>query len=229
MIAKLNQAVQMFTVWTTRGSTTVGQQILRALGTAKDQAQALHEDQSRGVPLSTLQPRMQAFSTNLRAIQAMDPKFELVSIGEMSITVNNAKRQMPRTPCKVWNMADPALRGEYEAQLKAQEAGLNAMTATAWLANRTGFTNIGRPKAEKTLRARHGKRSGKPPDTAAPHNPDQSLGGFIDPTGLPADTDVNSHIGSQNARAIPVILAAVNNISPAAQMVTQLNFDLGVV
>jgi hypothetical protein len=227
LVIKLTQVVSMFTIWAARGTSPVAQQMLRQLEMAREQAQALHEDQGRGIPI--LQPRMQALSSLLRSIQALDPRYQLISVGEMSVTVMNARHQMPRTPLPPWTMLDPNLRLEYVRQLRDQEAGLNSMVADQWQQNRRRFETTGRTNAEASMRKEFGRRMGRPSGTAAPHNPDQSLGGFIDPTGSSAVSVVNSHIGSQNPGKIPAIEAALNGISPPARLITQLNFELSVV
>lgn len=229
LIGKLTQAVQMFTVWARRESTPVAQQMLRHLEAAREQAQAIYEDQQRGVAPSILQPRMQALANLLRTIQAFDPRYELVSVGEMSITILNAQRQMPRTPVPPYTMLDPVLRPEYVRQLRDQEDGLNSFVAAQWQQQRARFLTTGRTREERAMRREFQRRSGHEAGTAAPHNPDQGLSGHIDPTGPPAVSAVNSHIGSQNPGKIPSIEAALNAISPAAKLVTQLNLELSVV
>jgi hypothetical protein len=229
IIGKLTQAVQMFTIWARRGTSTVAQQMLRRLEIAREQAQAIYEDQLRGTPENVLRPRLQTLANLLREIQALDPGYELISIGEMSLTILNARRQMPRAPLPPWTMLDPALRPEYVRQLRDQENGLNSMLADQWVVARASFLATGRTAAEARLRREFGRRMGHPSGTAAPHNPDQGLAGQIDPTGPPAVSRVNSHIGSQNPGKIPAMEAAINAISPPGRLVTQLNFELTVV
>jgi hypothetical protein len=236
VIGKLTQAVQMFTVWAGRGSSPVAQQMLRQLEVAREQAQALGEDQARGVMASTLEPRKQALVALLRGVQNLDPRYELISISELAVAVNNAKRQMPVVPVPAWNMLDPAMRPEYVRQLRDQQDGINAMIADQWERNRAQYVaraaasprRSGRSAAGTRMQREFQTRMGNPASTAAPHNPDQSPGGFADPTGIAADLDVNNHIGSQWPSRIGVITTAVNALPAPARLVTQMNVHLTV-
>ncbi len=236
VIGKLTQAVQMFTVWAGRGSSPVAQQMLRQLEVARERAQALGEAQGRGVPASTLETQKQALIALLRGVQNLDPRYELISISELAVTVHDAKRQMPVVPVPAWNMLDPAMRPEYVRQLRDQQDGINAMLANQWETNRARYAaraaasprRSGRSAAGTRLQREFQTRSGHQPSTAAPHNPDQSPGGFEDPTGIAADLDVNNHIGSQWPSRIPVITTAVNALPAASRLVTQMNVHLTV-
>ena len=228
IIAKLTQAVQMFTIWAGRGSSPVAQQMLRQLETAREQAQALGEAQSRGVFPSELEPRKQALITLLRGVQNLDPRYALISIAELSVAVNNARRQMPAVPVPPWNMLNPGLRAEYVRQLRDQQDGINAMLADQWEQNRARYATAGRSAAGTQMQRTFQTRSGNVPSTAAPHNPDQSPGGFPDPTGPPAALDVNNHIGSQWPSRVGTITTAVNAVPAAERVVTQMNVRLSV-
>jgi hypothetical protein len=229
IVAKLRQAVAMFTNWARLGTAPVAQQMLRQLETARDAAYSISEDQKKGVVPSQLQPRIQTLAAQLRVIQTLDPKYELVSVGEMSVTITNAKRQAPRTMLPPWTMLDPSLRPIYVKQLKEQEEGMNAMLLSQIDANRATFLVSGRGKKEAKLRKEFRKRGGHVPGGAAPHNPDKGWSsGYDDPTGEDADSDVNSHIGSQGPGKVPTIMAVVNAVSPLARLVTQANFGMTV-
>jgi hypothetical protein len=228
IVAKLRQAVAMFTNWAKLKTAPVAQQMLRQLETARDAAYSISQDQAKGVV--GLQPRIQALAAQLRAIQTLDPKYELVSVGEMSVTITSAKRQAPRTMLPPWNMLDPSLKPKYESQLKEQEEGMNAMLLSQIDANRATFLVSGRGKKEAKLRKEFRKRGKHKKGAAAPHNPDKGwASGYDDPTGEDADSAVNSHIGSQGPGKVPAIMAAVNAVSPLARLITQANFGMTVV
>jgi hypothetical protein len=159
----------------------------------------------------------------------------------MTITINQAKRQMPphtltyQIPSTV-SVAHPMYAtwlDEARRQLREQEAGVNSMVASEWLARRPapGVPFV-RPAGEKAMRQEYGRRSQLAgTGMAAPHNPDQVLAGYIDPTGAPAIGYVNSFIGTQNrdnATRAQVIVEDPNIIHPIARPVTQLNFRLQI-
>jgi hypothetical protein len=125
-------------------------------------------------------------------------------------------------------MLDPALRPEYERQVRDQQDGLNAMTVDQWEQNRTEFTASGRHEDDARMRSLYGSRTPKPKGSAAPHNPDGVAGGFKDPTGPPAVAAVNSHLGSNWNARIPVIEAALAGLTPPDKLVTQMNVVLSV-
>lgn len=227
IIGKLTQAIAMFTVWARRGTSPVAQQMLRELEIAREEAQALQEAQSRGV--MSIEPRKQALANRLRNIQTLDPSYALISIGEMSVTIVTARRQMPEIPVPPWTMLDPTLRPEYVRQLQEQQDGLNSMMVDQWQQNRDRYRISGRSAVGTRMQRIFQQRSGRPPATAAPHSPDQAPGGFADPTGLPASAAVNSHIGSQWPSRLSTIDTAVNAVDPAARLVTQMNARLQVV
>ena len=72
------------------------------------------------------------------------------------------------------------------------------------------------------------RRAGHVPNTAAPHNPDQIGAGFADPTGIPADTLVNSHIGIQWGSRVGVIDSAVAALDALDLPITQMNVLLRI-
>lgn len=236
LLEKMKQVFAMFEMWARLGTAPVAQAMMRQVRMAMDQAQSLSEDQKRGTPGSVLAPRFTALSGSLRAIQALDPKYELVSIGQMSITLNAAKRQMPAVtityviPPKFppTHPSYAALMTESTRQLREQEAGVNSMVAAEWLARRpaVGMALV-RPPAEAAMRKEYGARSNLAgTGMAAPHNPDQVLAGYIDPTGAPALGVVNSFIGNQNRLKAQQVQGIVTAMSPTERLVTQLNFKL---
>jgi hypothetical protein len=232
LLGKLRQAVEMFTLWTTRGSPRSRsrcQQMLRLLETARDATQHLGEDRARGVPLALLQPRLQALQNQLRAIQELDPRYRLISIGALAVTLGQARRQMsPRVAVTPWvvHPDHSNLAGEYRRQLRDQQDGINAMVADQWIDNRNTYANAGRSAVGERMQATFQRRSGHVPETAAPHNPDQIGAGFPDPTGLPAHRFVNSHIGSQWPSRIGAIDTAVAAIDALELPSTQINVAL---
>jgi hypothetical protein len=231
IIGKLTQAITMFTAWAQRPadpSNTIAQQILRGLETCREQAQAVGEAQGRGLPDSQVRPMRDQLANGLRAVQTLDPQYQLISVGEMSVTVTNARRQMNPIAVPGFTMLNPANRPEYERQLREQTDGMNAMVADQWRTNRDQYAAVGRSAQGTRMQRTFQRRMGRPPNTAAPHNPDQGPGGFPDPTGAPATLEVNNHIGSQWPTRLPVIDAAVNAVDPAARIVTQMNVQLSV-
>ncbi len=231
LLAKLRQAVQTFTLWTTRGSARSRsrvQQMLRLLETARDATQSLSEDRGRGVPLATLQPRLQALQAQLQAIQGLDPRYRLISIGALALTLTDARQQMPPVAVPPWNVHPGYPPAEYTRQLRDQQDGINAMLAIQWQQNRAQYLTSGRSAEGERMQRTFQRRTGNLPGTAAPHNPDQIGAGFPDPTGLPADTLVNSHIGSQWGSRVGVIDNAVNAIEPLELGVTQMNVVLRI-
>ncbi|WP_156256843.1 eCIS core domain-containing protein [Sandarakinorhabdus oryzae] len=227
IIAKLDQAVAMFTEWASNGSSSVGAQVLNKLQAARTKAKALAADQKAGK--TGLDARRTALGTELRTIQTLDPDYELVSIGELEVTIKKAKKKMPAKKLSPFTMLDPSWRSIYVEQLAAQQAGINAMTLNQMEGNKDLFVLQGRGKREKKLRGEFNKRFGNQPGTAAPHNPDKGWAlGFDDPTGEPADSDVNSHIGSQGRGKKQEIIDAVMAVKPLARVITQANFLLVV-
>jgi len=234
IVEKLRQVNEMFKLWAKRGTAPVAQQMLRLVGNTMDMAISLAEDQKKGVV--GLKPRFTALGTSLRSIQVLDPKYELVSIGQMTITLNQAKRQMP--PLTLSYTIPPKYPtthvhyvkylGEAGRQLREQEAGVNAMVVSEWLSRRPApGVALVRPPPEAAARKTYGARSGlKGTGMAAPHNPDQVLAGYIDPTGAPAIGAVNSFIGTQNRTNAQTLEAALRATSPAAHSVTQINVRL---
>ncbi|RYG86551.1 MAG: hypothetical protein EON58_21620 [Alphaproteobacteria bacterium] len=159
----------------------------------------------------------------------------------MTITLNQARRQMPVRPITYqipsrFPPAHPqynAYLNEARRQLREQEAGVNSMVASEWLARRPASgVPLVRPPAEAAMRREYGTRSQLAgTGMAAPHNPDQVLAGYIDPTGAPALGVVNSFIGAQNRTNAQLIQSIINDphvIHPVALPVTQLNFRLTV-
>ena len=228
LAGKLNQAVAVFTLWANLGTSPVAQSMLRQLGMARDEAQALAEDQAHGTPAPTLAPRKLALAARLQQIQALDPGYELVSIGALAITLLNVHKQMAVVDVTPYTMLDPSLRPEYEDQLADQQNGVNAMTAEQWFRNRTIYTVNKRSKAGTRQQRVFQTRSGRPPGTAAPHNPDQGFGGYQDPTGAPIALAVNNHIGSQLPGRVATVTAAVQALSGPARLITQMNIRLRV-
>jgi hypothetical protein len=127
-----------------------------------------------------------------------------------------------------WTMLSPAMRPEYERQLREQQDGMNAMVADQWKVNRDRYVAMGRSAQGTTMQRSFQRRMGRPANTAAPHNPDQGPGGFPDPTGAPAQLDVNNHVGSQWPTRLPLIDAAVTALDPASRLVTQMNVHMTV-
>ena len=230
IISKLGQAITMFTGWAGRGSSPVAQQMLRGLEQAREQAQSLSQDQARGVPESARQPRMTRLANEFTRIQALAPGYELVSIGQMSVTVNSARRQMPVARPTPWNIPVSAVRAEYQRQLREQQDGINAMTVAQMLANNQAFVDHGRGPDEAALRQMFQTRGGNVAGHDAPHNPDIGWGlGFPDPTGAIAISGVNRSIGSQGGRKRPQMLGFLNAVSPLTRAITQANFELRAV
>ena len=231
IMGKLTQAIAMFTGWAQRPAdptNLVAQQILRTLETCREQAQSIMEGQNRGLPDSQLRPRRAALATSLQSIKTADPKYHLISISEMSVTVSNARKQMPVVPIPGFTMLNPANRSEYERQLREQTDGMNAMVADQWRTNRDKYKDEGRSSKGSQMQKKFQKRNGNQANTAAPHNPDQGPGGFPDPTGKPASLEVNNHIGSQWPTRLPLIDVAVNALDPAERITTQMNVQLTV-
>jgi hypothetical protein len=202
--------------------------MLRLLETARDATQSLSEDRGRGVPLAVLQPRLQALQTQLQTIQGLDPRYRLISIGALALTLTEARQQMPPVAVPPWNVHPGYPAAEYTRQLRDQQDGINAMLAIQWQQNRAQYLTGGRSAEGERMQRTFQRRTGHLPGTAAPHNPDQIGAGFPDPTGLPADTLVNSHIGSQWGSRVGVIDNAVNAIEPLELGVTQMNVVLRI-
>ncbi|HEX4910062.1 MAG TPA: DUF4157 domain-containing protein [Permianibacter sp.] len=226
IIAKLDQATAMFQIFQSRGSSRVATQMLAELASAKTEAQGIDQAQRQRLPAARLDLLKQALSRRLQAIQNLDPGYTLFSIGALSVTITQAQRQLPTVTPTPWDVADPALRPEYTRQLQDQENGINAMTAEQWFQNRDRFVTHGRSSTERNMRATFRRRTGQISGTAAPHNADQVAGGFEDPTGVPANARVNSHIGSQWPARVGVIQTAVNALSAVARLVTQMSVRL---
>jgi hypothetical protein len=202
--------------------------MLRGLETCREQAQQIKEAQERRLPDSQLQSRREALGAQLQAVQSLDPQYSLISVGGMSVTVRNARKQMPPVSLPPWTMLNPTQQPEYQRQLREQQDGLNAMVADQWRTNRDQYVAMGRSSVGTQMQRTFQRRMGRPPGTAAPHNPDQGPAGFPDPTGQPASAQVNSHIGSQWPTRLPLIDAAVNAIDPASRLVTQMNVQMTV-
>lgn len=237
LVEKLRQVFSMFEMWARLGTAPVAQQMLRQVRITMEMAQGLAEDQRRGT--TGLAPRFQTLGASLQAIQTLDPQYQLVSIGQMTITLNQARRQMPqRTLTYTIPSRYPTTHplyatylAEARRQLREQEAGVNAMVAAEWLARRPApGAPLVRPPAEAAMRREYGARGNLAgTGMAAPHNPDQVLSGYIDPTGAPAIGAVNSFIGTQNrtnAQQLQAILNDPSVVPPAALPITQLNFRL---
>jgi hypothetical protein len=229
---KLTQVVQMLTAWASRPVRPAQrdriQQMLRETEVAREEAQFLAEAQAKGTFLPDVDARRATLSGRLRNVQTLDPHYALVSVGELSITITNVKRQMPALALTPWTMLDPALRAEYVRQLRDQQDGINSMTVDQWEGNRTRFTTSGRSAQGTKLQATFGRRTPRNPGDAAPHNPDQIAGGFDDPTGLPAANEVNSHIGSQWPGRIGAVDAATAALEPTDKLITQMNVQMTV-
>jgi hypothetical protein len=231
VIGKLTQAITMFTTWAQRPAdpaNTIAQQILRELEGCREQAQALQEAQPKGTPPNQLDAMQKALAAKIAGIHTLDPQYALISIAGMSVTVTHAKRQMAALTLPPWTMLDPAMRPEYVRQLREQQDGVNAMVADQWRTNRERYVVAGRSAQGTSMQRRYQNRMGRPPNTAAPHNPDQGPGGFADPTGAPAHSAVNSHVGSQWPTRIPLIDTAVTATDPASRLVTQMNVQMTV-
>jgi hypothetical protein len=230
LIGKLTQVIQMFTIWAREGTSPVAQQMLRQAEIARERAQAIDEDRRGGRIVERV--RITAINEQLRAIQRLDAGYELVSIGELSITISQARRQMARTDLPAYTVLPPrtpARLAEYSRQLREQEDGINSMVASEWVRIRAEFSTSGRREGEAAMRRSFASRSrlGTGSGLAAPHNPDQSMAGYEDPTGEPADSPINSHIGSQNRTKAEVARTMINQLIPTpAQPYTQLNFRL---
>ncbi|AQR73127.1 DUF4157 domain-containing protein [Sphingomonas sp. LM7] len=237
LLEKLRQVFAMFEMWSRRGTAPVAQQMMRQVRITMDMAQGLAEDQARG--RTGLAPRFEALGASLRAIQVLDPQYQLVSIGQMTITLNQARHQMPqRTLSYRIPSSYPTTHSLYNTyliearrQLLEQQAGVNSMVASEWLSRRPApGVPLVRPPAEAAMRREYGVRGGLAgTGMAAPHNPDQVLAGYIDPTGAPAIGAVNGFIGTQNRTNAQLLQAILNDpsvVPPAALPVTQLNFRL---
>lgn len=178
--------------------------------------------------MAVLQPRLQNLQGQLQAIQNMDPAYRLVSIGALALTLTAARRQMPQVAVPPWTVYPGYPAAEYTRQLREQQDGINAMLVIQWQTNRAQYLASGRSAAGTRMQSTFQRRSGHVPATAAPHNPDQIGGGFADPTGVPADTLVNSHIGSLWGSRIGTIDAAVAALDPLEAPVTQMNVLLRI-
>ena len=232
IMGKLTQVVSMLTKWASKPKIratqrAIVQQMLRDSEIAREEAEQLAAAQAKGAFAPELETMRQSLVNRLRAIQTHDPKYALVSIGEMSVTITNVKKQMPAVPVPPWNF-EPAKRAEYVRQLADQQDGINAMTGDQWETNRARFLAAGRSDEGTKQQATYGRRTPRPAGSAAPHNPDQIAAGYQDPTGDPADFDVNSHIGSQWPTRVPVVDAAVNTLTPTEKLVTQMNVELSI-
>ncbi len=237
IVEKLRQVREMFKLWARLGTAPVAQPMLRMVGTSMELAESLKQDQKKGVV--GLAPRFAQLSTSLRAIQVLDPGYQLMSIGQMEITLNQAKRRMPEVVLSYHMPSTVPLSHPMYAtwldnarvQLREQEAGVNAMVVSEWLARRPAMgTKFVRPAGEKAMRDRYGERSQMAgTGMAAPHNPDQVLAGYIDPTGSPAISYVNSFIGGQNKTNAQTLQTAVTTgglVDPIAYPVTQMKVRL---
>lgn len=121
-----------------------------------------------------------------------------------------------------------ALFPEFQRQLREQQDGINAQLCDTWQQNRQQYLNQGRSALGAQLQAEFQERSGHQPNTAAPHNSDQVGGGHPDPTGIPANRQINSAIGGGWPARIGTIDAAVNAVPPLERLVTQMNVTLSV-
>lgn len=237
ILDKLRQVFDMFSLWSRLGTAPVATQMMNLVRTTLSEAERLAADQdNRVTPLSG---RFTALGQRLRAIQALDPQYELVSIGQMEITLRSARRQMPQyvldyDMARAFPTTHPQyaqMRAETSRQLAEQQSGVNAMVVAEWLSRRPlPGINLVRPPAEATMRATYGDRSRiAGTGQAAPHNPDQVLAGYIDPTGSPANSQVNASLGRQNrdnARLLQTHLETT--ISGPARVVTQINVRLNL-
>lgn len=237
MLGKLRQVFDMYAMWARLGTVAAAPQMVNTLRGTMKEAERLHEDQQRGV--TPLEPRFTALGASLRAIQKLDPGYELFSIGNMEITLKNAKGAMKsytltyKLPGRMRKMATgPAynlLVGEVKTELKNQQDGINSMLMQHWLSRRpaTNVTFV-RPAGEAAMRDEYGKRSNLAgTGMAAPHNPDQVLGGEIDPTGAPVRGFINSSLGSQNKdRAKELETHVKSNYPSPVQLTLQMNVRL---
>jgi len=237
ILGKLRQAIEMFAHWAGKGTVPEAQTMLRKLETAREEAQALSELQAKGTPASTLADRKAKLSAQLQAIQILDPKYQLVSVGDLARTLDNAKKKMPTVTPTKWKcpVKKPEQLPEFQRQLKDQQDGINSMLADTWDKNKDKYKVSGRSNQAKNQQKEFQKRSGNKPGTAAPHNSDGFGGGHPDPTGLPANASVNSSIGSQWGgdrkgaidRSKP-ISDAVKTIPALEQLITQMDVRLEV-
>jgi hypothetical protein len=213
------------------GRRALVQAMLRDVELAREDAQFLAEAQARGAFLVDLDSRKQRLQARLNTIRNHDPRYALVSIGALAVTVQRVTKRMPALALPAWNVAPgatPTIRAEYVHQLRDQQDGLNSMTVDQWEANRASYTTTGRSVVGGRLQALFGARTPRAPGEAAPHNPDQVAGGFDDPTGRPANFDVNSHIGSQWPTRVTLITTAVSPLTDPEKLITQMNVRLTI-
>lgn len=224
IVAKLDQATEMFRLFQSRGTSAVAGTVISELSAAKTEALAIDRAQNTSTPPATLTRMKQNLSTRLTAIQNLDPGYSLFSIAGLAITITQARRRTSLISPTPWDVIDPSLRPEYVSQLNSQADGINSMTAEQWLQNRNQYVTSGRSSAEARLRAAYRRRtgSGRAAGTAAPHNADQVAGGFEDPTGLPVNSGVNSHIGSQWPSRVGTLESVANALRGVAKVVTQM-------
>lgn len=223
-------------LWAQKGTVPAAQTMLRQLETAREEAQALAEDQAKGIPTNQLQPRKDVLTKRLQTIQSMDPDYKLISVGDLARTINHAKRKMDLCKPTPWKCPRQRLAQlpEFQRQLKDQQDGINSMLADTWDKNKEQYRQTGRTSEAKAMQEEFQARSGRPPGKAAPHNSDGYSGGHKDPTGIPADFSVNSSIGKQWAGPAPPdraeqVSQAVKKIPELERLVTQMNVQLDVV
>ena len=224
IIAKLDQATDMFRLFQSRGTSAAAATVLSELGTAKTEAQALDRAQNRATPAERLNQMKQALATRLRGIQNLDPDYKLFSIAGLAITVTNARTRTETISPDSWNIPHPSLASEYRRQLRDQQDGINAMTVDTWLNNRANYQRGG---DEAALRQTFNERTGggAAAGTDAPHNADLIAGGFADPTGLPANRSVNRSIGSQwrsRVGQVQSFLESNKYTGPIVRKITQM-------
>lgn len=237
IVGKLDQAITMFILWKTRGTSPVADQMLASLNTAKAGAQQLKGAQERNAPATELTPMKQHLSDQLQRIQKLDPNYELFSIGNMALTVKNVKKAMEPVAVQfTCGRQLVPLLGEYKQQLQMQQDGINAQTCQSWLNNRDQFLarqnagGSGRSSVGTQMQAEYNRRSGSgvTTNTAAPHHSDQVAGGHADPTGAPVNADVNRSIGGQWPKKIETIDSKARAVPQLEQLFTQMNVQLTV-
>lgn len=237
IVGKLEQAIAMFTLWKTRGTSPVADQVLAALNTAKAGAQQVKTAQDRKTPPTELKPMKQQLADQLQHIQGLDPGYQLFSIGNMAMTVKNAKKTMEPVAVQfTCGRRLAPLMSEYKQQLQMQQDGINAQTCQSWLNNRDQFLarqaagGNGRSPVGTQMQSEYNRRSGsgRSTNTAAPHHSDQIAGGHADPTGAPVNADINSSIGGQWPDKIAPIDAKARAVPAIEQLFTQMNVHLTV-
>lgn len=182
------------------------------------------------VPAAQLKAELKSIADKLTHIALMTGWKSLDDAGQ---TLAHAKHRMAQVELTPWNCEPVYDLGEYQRQIKDQEDGVNAMMASRWATERPRYVKEGRSndakKAQRDFRLRTGIKGDK--SKAAPHAPDGIAAGHPDPTGKPADSNINSSIGAQwgGAGRAPKVDKAVEAIPEPEKATTQMNVKMSVV